>query len=184
MVTQDASPCAAPETAPRPAWMRGVEKIADFCLAVSMYLLYPAILTVIVIDVIGRNFFNAPLSWAIEGSGIFLIGAIFLAVGKVELEKGHILLDIFYANYSTRAKCLSDMATRFLAFIWIALATVRCFMEVHTSYILGESGGDFKFPFWPMRLVMAIGFLVFALCLLYTIADAYRKFKCSKGGQG
>ena len=84
--------------------MRRVDRFADCILGFSMYLLYPAILIVIMIDVIGRNLFAAPLSWAIEGSGLFLIGAIFLAVPRVELDRGHILLDILYARYPEKAK--------------------------------------------------------------------------------
>ena len=75
---------------------RLVSKLSDLTLAVSMYLFYPAILVVVCIDVIGRNFFATPLSWAIEGSGLFLIGGIFLAAPRVELDRTHILLDILY----------------------------------------------------------------------------------------
>ena len=84
--------------------MLWLDKATDAALACSMYLLYPAILIVILIDVVGRNFFATPLSWAIEGSGLFLIGAIFLAAPKVELNRGHILLDILYANYPKKVK--------------------------------------------------------------------------------
>ena len=90
-----------PVPAPPPTrWMKVVDKLANFILGFSMYLFYPAILIVILIDVTGRNFFATPLSWAIESSGLFLIAGIFLAMPRVELDRGHILLDILYARYS------------------------------------------------------------------------------------
>lgn len=166
---------------PKTGWMRGVEKAADVSLGFSMYLLYPAILIVICTDVIGRNFFETPLSWAIEGSGLFLIGAIFLAVPKVELDKNHILLDILYDIYPKRAKLVCDLLTRLLAGLWMLAATVRSSFEIPTAYMLNESGADFRYPFWPMRVIMTIGFLVLTLSLLYNVVDAYKQLR--KGGQ-
>ncbi len=162
-------------------WMRGVDKAADVCLGFSMYILYPAILLVICTDVIGRNFFETPLSWAIEGSGLFLIGAIFLAVPRVELDKSHILLDIVYAVYPPRIKLICDLLTRALAFLWMLAATIRSSFEIPTAYMLNESGSDFRYPFWPMRVLMTLGFLVLTLALLYNVVDAYKQLR--KGGQ-
>ncbi|MDR2821246.1 MAG: TRAP transporter small permease [Desulfovibrio sp.] len=172
---QDVSPAAAGSVFDKMA--RALSKAADVCLSFSMYIIYPAILTVIVIDVIGRNFFNTPLSWAIEGSGLFLIGAIFLAVPRVELDREHILLDILYARYSPRMKLICDMLTRSFAALWMLAATIRSTMEIPTSIVLSESGTDFRYPFWPIRVVMTLGFVVLTLCLLYNAVDAYRKLR-------
>lgn len=161
-------------------WMRRVDKAANIVLGFSMYLLYPAILIVIMIDVIGRNFFAAPLSWAIEGSGLFLIGAIFLAVPRVELDRGHILLDILYARYPDRAKWVCDMATRAVCCVWMLAATLRSSVEIYTSFKLEESGTDFRAPFWPMRVVMTLGFLLLTLALLYNVVDSYRKLRARR----
>lgn len=195
MVKQDATPEQAsglaeiaiedtgkgsPHQSAPSGWMRGVDKAADICLAFSMYLLYPAILIVIMIDVIGRNFFGTPLSWAIEGSGLFLIGAIFLAVPRVELDRTHILLDILYANYRTRTRLLCDLLTRAIASVWMAAATIRSAMEIPTAFLLNESGSDFRYPFWPMRVVMTLGFLMLTLTLIYNVVDSYRNMR--KGG--
>lgn len=140
-----------------------------------MYLLYPAILVVIFIDVVGRNFFDTPLSWAIEGSGLFLIGAIFLAVPRVELDRGHVLLDILYAKYSPKRKLICDMLTRIIAGLWMLAAAIRSSMEIPTAYLLNESGADFRYPFWPMRVVMSIAFFVIALTMIYNVVDTYKQ---------
>ena len=157
--------------------MRGVDKASDITLGFSMYVLYPAILVVILIDVIGRNFFATPLSWAIEGSGLFLIGAIFLAAPRVELDRTHILLDILYANYPKKTKLFCDMLTRAVACLWMLAATVRSSVEVRTAFVLQESGTDFRYPFWPMRMIMTLGFLLLTLALLSNVVSSYRQFR-------
>lgn len=168
---------AESETPAPYAWMRWVDKAADIALTFSMYVLYPAIVIVILIDVIGRNFFATPLSWAIEGSGLFLIGAIFLAAPRVELDKGHILLDILYANYSKKTKLYCDMLTRAVACLWMMAATLRSSVEIHTAFILNESGTDFRYPFWPMRVIMTIGFLLLTLGLLSNVVSSYKQLR-------
>ena len=181
-VAHEAPPGGEPG-APKPSgWMRGVDKAADIGLNFSMYLLYPAILIVILIDVIGRNFFGTPLSWAIEGSGLFLIGAIFLAVPRVELDKTHILLDILYATYKKKTQLICDMLTRALACLWMLAATIRSSFEIPTAFMLNESGSDFRYPFWPMRVVMTIGFLLLTLALLYNVVDSFKRLR-KEGGK-
>ncbi|MDR1776660.1 MAG: TRAP transporter small permease [Desulfovibrio sp.] len=160
---------------------RGINKVSDAGLAVSMYILYPAILLVILIDVVGRNFFNTPLSWAIEGSGLFLIGAIFLAVPRVELDRDHILLDILYDRYPRGMKLICDCLTRTFAGLWMLAATVRSSMEIPTSFALNESGTDFRYPFWPMRVIMTFGFLVLTLALFYNVVDSWRNYRREGG---
>lgn len=159
-------------------WMQAiVNRAADVALGVSMYLLYPAILIVILIDVVGRNFFATPLSWAIEGSGLFLIGAIFLAVPRVELDRGHILLDILYARYSEKTKHICDMLTRAIVCLWMIAATIRSGIEIHTAYVLNESGADFRYPFWPMRVIMTAAFLLLAFSLLCNVIYSYKQLQ-------
>lgn len=146
----------------------------------STYLVYPAILLVIIVDVIGRNFFLTPLSWATEGSSLFLIAAIFLAVGRVELEHDHIILDILYTHYCPRTKMKCDIFTRSLAALWMIGATVRSAIEIPTSIALRESGQDFRYPYWPLRVLMTIGFLVLAICLISNIIIAIQDLRQEK----
>ena len=181
MAAQDASPDGASETGFLDSLGKIVHRVADINLAISCWVLYPFILIVVAVDVTGRNFFNSPLSWAIEGSGLFLIGAIFLAVGRVELDNDHIMLDVVYSMYSRKMKLIADFTTRIIVTLWMAAATVRSALEIVTAYKLMESGADFRYPFWPMRVVMTFGFLTLTFCLLYNVLDAIRKLRREGG---
>ncbi|MEG2173433.1 MAG: TRAP transporter small permease [Desulfovibrionaceae bacterium] len=164
----------------RSPFVRFINKLSDISSGVSTYLVYPAILLVIIVDVIGRNFFLTPLSWATEGSSLFLIAAIFLAVGRVELEHDHIILDILYAHYSPQTKMKCDIFTRSLAALWMTGATIRSAIEIPTSIVLRESGQDFRYPYWPLRVLMTIGFLVLTLCLIANIVIAVKDLREEK----
>jgi TRAP-type C4-dicarboxylate transport system permease small subunit len=183
MTAPDASPGDATETGFLDKLIKILDKVTDFNLAISYWIIYPFILIVVTTDVIGRNFFSYPLSWAIEGSGLFLIGGIFLAVGKVELEHSHIMLDIIYDRYSPRMKLFADFSTRVIVTLWMGAATVRSAIEIPTAYTLMESGADFRYPFWPMRAIMTFGFLTLTFCLLYNTLLAYKKLRGKEGGR-
>ena len=183
MAAQDASPGDAPETGFIDKMGKFLDKVTDINLAITYWILYPFILVVITFDVVGRNFFQYPLSWAIEGSGLFLIGGIFLAMGKVELEKSHIMLDIIYDHYPYKLKMFADFSTRVIVTLWMAATTIRSAIEIPTAYNLMESGADFRYPFWPMRVVMTFGFFTLTFCLLYNALDAYRKLRSKEGGR-
>ena len=99
----------------------------------------------------------------------------------MELDKNHILLDILYDRYPRGMKLICDMLTRFFAFLWMAAATIRSSFEIPTSYMLKESGSDFRYPFWPMRVLMTFGFLILTLALLYNVVDAFKQYR--NGGQ-
>ena len=183
MHEQNALPGGLTADPPKAGWMRAVAKIADYCLGVSMYVFYPIILLIVLIDVVGRNFFDAPISWSVEGSGLCLIVGIFLAVSRVELDRDHILLDILYANYKPKMMLICDIATRVFAALWMMGATVRSAIEIHTAYVMRESGSDFRYPFWPMRVIMTFGFLILTLALLYNVVECYKKLQIAKGGK-
>jgi len=184
MTAQDTAPAGAvgPECGFLGKVWKILDKVTDINLAITYWVLYPFILVVITVDVVGRNFFNAPLAWATEGSGLFLIGGIFLAIGKVELESSHIMLDIIYDRYPRKMRLFVDFSTRVIVTLWMAAATVRSAIEVPTAYNLMESGADFRYPFWPMRVIMTFGFVTLTFCLLYNALNAYRQLR-EKGGR-
>lgn len=133
---------------------------------VSSFVLYPAMVAVITIDVTGRFLFHSPLSWGTEGSGLIQIMAIFLACAFVESTDAHIQLDILYSKFSSRGKCLVKLLTCITAGIWVSMLTSRSFSEIFVSMDMLESGMDVTIPFWPIRVVMTFAFTLLGLQLL------------------
>lgn len=144
---------------------RALVTASDFFTDLSAFVAYPAITIVILIDVVGRNFFLSPLAWATEGSGLFLIMAIFLVGCTVEQSKSHIQIDLFSSKYGPRATYVLNLFTTAFAGWWTGMMTVRSFMEIPTSIAMKESGQDWLYPYWPIRVVMSVAFLVLFLYL-------------------
>ncbi|WP_022655683.1 TRAP transporter small permease subunit [uncultured Desulfovibrio sp.] len=148
---------------------------------ISSFVLYPAMVTVITVDVTGRFLFNSPLSWGTEGSGLIQIMAIFLVCASVESTDAHIQLDILYAKFSARGKCLVKLLTCVTAGIWAGMLTSRSFSEIFVSMDMLESGMDVTIPFWPIRMVMTFAFALLGLQLLMNFSINFAKLL--RGGE-
>lgn len=149
------------------AWAPGriLVAVSRLFTDLSAFVAYPAITIVILIDVVGRNFFLHPLAWATEGSGLFLIMAIFLVGCNVEQTKSHIRIDLLSSSYGPRAQYVLDLFTTAFAGWWTGMMTVRSFAEIPMSITMKESGQDWLYPYWPIRVVMSVAFLVLFLYL-------------------
>ena len=162
-------------------FIKGFNAVSDFFFNVSAFIAYPAILVIITCDVVGRNFLHSPVAWAIEGSGLLLLSGIFLAGSKIEQDGEHIQLDALYAHYSTKGKLFLDLFARLVATGWVGIMTWRSFIEIGISIDMRETGSDFIYPYWPIRVIMTLGFLVLCIQLLLTCGSIILKFR--EGGR-
>ena len=132
---------------------------------------------VMVYEVVLRFAFNLPTFWAYELSWM-LTGAHFaLGIALVTRRQEHIRVDFIYAIMPPRVRAGLDLAVTALLVLpmvgWIGFSLAA---YAHRSYVLGEvsvqSGWD---PLvWPVRTVVAAGFLFFALQLVAEIVKSGR----------
>lgn len=132
----------------------------------SSFVLFPAMVCVVTVDVVGRFLFNSPLAWSTEGSGLIQIMGIFLAAAYVESTESHIRLDILYDKFSVRGRALVGLLTCAVAGAWVYMLGSRSYTEIFVSHDMLESGMDVTIPYWPIRAVMTFAFFVLGLQLV------------------
>lgn len=140
-----------------------------------------ALILVVVYDVIMRYVFNNPPMWAFDTS-IMLGGTIYvLAWSFTHLYRGHVRVDVIYANLSPRKKAIIDAAgTLFLLFPLIALLIRESFRWMWRAWTIKEV---FMITYWyppaaPFRSVVFIGFcLLFLQAIPQFIRDFYFSVK-------
>lgn len=139
-----------------------LKKAAQLFLDFSAFVAYPILILVVLTDIVLRAFFNSPLPWGNEVSGLLLIICFFGPVCACEEARNNIALDFLYTHFSHRAKWVVDLIGSISGAIWIGLLSYRNFVEVPEMIEYGETGVEFHYPLWPLRL-----FLAFALLLLF-----------------
>jgi TRAP-type C4-dicarboxylate transport system permease small subunit len=125
-----------------------------------------------VVHVVGRSFFNSPVTGAIEISAYVLLLVVALGWSSAALAQGHIKVDLVVNRLPKRAQFIITNITLILSFVVLALATWASGIAAmgnprYTSVL--------KVPDIPFKWVMTVGFGMFCICTLVVIIENLRK---------
>lgn len=152
-----------------PVWMEkaicGIELISEGAGRFASYLLVPLVL-VFLYEIIARNVFNSPTTWAY--GTCYIIGgcAAVLSFGYAMKNGAMVRIDAFYAKLPEKTKCVLDLCLFALLFFPLTISgTIVCTREAITSVAAMEliSTGSWQAPIWPTKIVMAISLVILTL---------------------
>ena len=109
-------------------------------------------------EVMVRYVFNSPTNWAHEAM-FLMFGMQYLIAGAYAmLTESHVRVDIFYANFSPRAKAIVDLMTSvfFFIFAFTLLWTGWIFASdsIHQNEV---SFTEWGIQYWPVKITIVIG---------------------------
>ena len=127
--------------------------------AVSLLLLS----VVIVFSIVARRL-GYTVAGSAEVSEILLVLLVFLSLAYTQSRDGHVAIEVAVAAMPARARNVC----RALTIVVCLVVTVALFYgtatETYVSYRLGEYRfGTTRFPLWPAKLVIAVGFLLLSI---------------------
>ncbi len=123
-----------------------------------------ALMTMTVIDIIGRALFEFRFRGIYELTGIFLVIIVYFAFGNAERNKENVEIDFFYGYYE---KYLKSTAARLIIFnlkqlAFVAVAAVMTWrLLLHGIYMMdtGARTASLQIPSWPVILLAFLGLL-------------------------
>ncbi len=143
-------------------------------------LLIIAIMVLINADVIGRGFFNLPISGVPEMVSMSIVAIVFLQVAQAfrmgRLTRTEALLNILKRR-SVKVRALVELifCAGALILMWQLLAASwPLFVKSWVRNTFEGTIGDFTAPIWPVKLIILIGCtaLIVQLCLAGFLAAA------------
>lgn len=144
--------------------LRVIDAVSGYTGGLTKWLCY-ALILVVVYDVIMRYVFNDPPMWAFD-TAVMLGGTIYvLAWAYTHRHRGHVRVDVIYANLSPRKKAIIDAGgTLLLLFPLLALIIHESFRWMLRAWVIHER---FMETYWyppvaPFRTIVMLGF-----CLLF-----------------
>ena len=142
-----------------------VDKVSELSGTVAAYLLVPLVI-VFLIEIIARNVFNHPTTWAY--GTCFIIGgcAAVLGFGYAMKNGAMVRIDILYQRLGTKHKCILDLIMYTLIFLPVAIGgAYMCTIYAISSVSVGEmiSVGSWNAPIWPTKIVMAISMIILTM---------------------
>lgn len=152
--------------------------ILNLCYGVTALLLLVLALMTLV-DVIGRNFLNAPLAGAAEVSELILVGVTFLLYPLVAYRQQHIAVDLFDTFTGPRIRRFQQILAGLLGAVLFALIAYRMWTHADRLVGYGDVTNYLKIPvayaYYFMSVMSGITTIVF-VGTMFGIVEKTRDF--------
>ncbi len=148
-----------------------IDAVSEWTGKIASKLIF-AVVGVMVIGVVMRYFFNAPIFWA-HHTSLYMCAAFgLLAAGYCLLHRAHVRIDIIYLRFSGRTQATLDVITAGLFFLFIIILLWQGILGFVDSWQLQETViAAWRVVLWPFKLMVPIAA---ALLLLQGIAKFTR----------
>lgn len=108
--------------------------------------------------------FGIALVGATEISGVLLAALIFLSIAQVQKNKGHVAIEAVVTYMPPKLRRIAGLLALAVCLALSCLITYGTVLEAVSSYQKMEyQYGSMPFPLWPIKAVVAFGFLVLVL---------------------
>jgi TRAP-type C4-dicarboxylate transport system permease small subunit len=140
-----------------------------------------ALMLLIVADVIGRNFLDAPITGVSEIAGRSVVAIVFLQVAAAILQRRLTRADFLLRRLegaSPRTLRLLEALFALTGAVVFALIVWASWPKFASAWATSEFfgvQGVFTIPTWPFRLITVAGAALASLAALYVAQDELRK---------
>lgn len=122
--------------------------------------------TLTVVNVLGRWLFNLPISGYIDWIEQSMAFFAFLGLAYCQRLGAHIRMDIVIGNIHGRARWLAEFASTFLMLCVTLVLVYGSALHAWRAFVIGDSSMDIGLPTWPAKLIVPLALLILALRLL------------------
>jgi TRAP-type C4-dicarboxylate transport system permease small subunit len=130
------------------------------------------IMVIVVIDVAGRAFFNAPLHSGVEISELLLVSLVFLGLAAAQQQRQNFAIEIVTRHLPARVQTAFELIGYVVCLAIVILLAWPSSKQAIAAFMRNEQGfGIVAFPIWPARIVLAVGLWLLAIQFLF---DIYR----------
>lgn len=158
------------------------DKLTDVTGVFAAYLLVPLVI-VFLIEIIARNVFNSPTTWAY--GTCFIIGGIAAVLGFAYAMKhgSMVRIDIIHSKLSEKARCILDLVLYVVLFLPLTIGgSWQCITHAVSSVAMMEtiSSGSWNAPIWPTKIAMAYSLVLLTLqgvAQMITLAKRLKEIK-------
>jgi TRAP-type C4-dicarboxylate transport system permease small subunit len=126
-------------------------------------------------DVVGRYFFNKPVTGAHELIAVMVVVIIALGVARNQNQKANIEIDLLTSRLPQKAQAGIAILTYLLSLGIVSLLTWQAFVHSRDLLNLGQKTLELKIFTAPFQLLLAIGFLMLFIVLLIDLFYAVVK---------
>ncbi len=127
------------------------------------------------VDVLGRNFFNKPITGAYELTGLSLALMVFFSLGIAQIKKDHIEIDFLTNFFPAKVQHGLYAVTSLIIFSLLCVTTWQLFVYAQGLMASGELTGDLGWKLYPFAFLATVGALFFTLTFILDIVRSIVK---------
>src|SRR5262249_15947991 len=101
-------------------------------------------------DVIARKVFNSGFTFTVEMTEMLMALIVFLGVGLVTHQRGHIVVDVLTLRLSERSRVWLGLVTNLLSLGFVLLMVWRMWVQAAFISSKGDITPIWNIPFWPI----------------------------------
>lgn len=124
------------------------------------------LVTVLVVDVIGRYLLNAPLAGAMDLSIVALVLVVSASLAYAGRAGAHVTADMLTTIGSPRTERIAAVGIKVLAGLMTAVWSWRLWLTGGVAERLGEGTQLLNLPYGPIYKIMSVGVGLFSLVLV------------------
>ncbi len=147
-----------------------IHRLSTFSGAVAGVIVL--VLTIqIAADVLSRNVFNQPIPGTLElTANLFMPLIVFLSLAYAEYAGEHIRATIIVGSLTGRTALATELIGRIVTLLVVlALTYYAVIGAIYATELRLEVLGAITLPVWPVRILAAVGLMLFAIQLTASI---------------
>ena len=160
------------------AYVRIVDRIADYVGLVAMYLIF-LMIAVLLLDAITRNVIDIPLHWCVEFAQFTLAAYYFMGGAMTLKNEDHVRMDLFYESLSKKGKARMDIMTIGCLMFYLSVLLFGAISSTQYAIQTNET----RFSMWnpsmvPIKVLMVA---CVVLMLLQSISILFKHIATLRG---
>lgn len=129
-------------------------------------------------DVVGTQAFNRPLPGASEAITSLLVVVVYGALPDVQRRRGHVRMELLYANVGPRAQAAMDLVAEVVALVFFGLLVWQAATDAWWSWQIGQTEtGLIRFPIYPFKAALVVGVGCLLVQLVADLAMDLRRLR-------
>lgn len=123
-------------------------------------------------DVVGRYFLNQPIVGTVDMTELYMGLIVYLGIGAMTLERGHISVDLLVSRLGPRARLVSDLFGQCLCAVLAALICWQLWVIAGERLADGIVTRVWETPVFPVAYAMAAASVLMVVALLLQVAQS------------
>jgi TRAP-type transport system small permease protein len=130
-------------------------------------------------DVIGRYFFNKPITGSFEVTEFLMAMLVIFGLGYCAMRKGHIRVDLLISYLSNKTKIILDIFTYSVAALFYIMITWQSWNYTISKFNSHATSSALSIPVYPFAILLILGAgfisLVFIRDTFESINEVFKK---------